>query len=195
EPRVAAQIVGHALDRGRDAARRQRRIDSAHGVHAGGGDGSGSAGIVGGGGGGAAGSDAGIVDAGRVGAAGDEASAIGVRPGGGGSTCKRGDQQTHEDDGDRIHDVRLPHWVLEGAPSAVGLDGGAGSGWENGMRLALVALADAKAPAGTERPSCQLENSTWWRNCNGSLAKTARDIRGSLSSAPIQICTNTPWLA
>ena len=62
------------------------------------------------------------------------------------------------------------------------------------MRVALVALDDAKASAGTVGSSCQLDNSISWRSRAGSARNTARTFRGSLSSAPIQICSNTQLL-
>src|SRR4029453_4848355 len=69
------------------------------------------------------------------------------------------------------------------------------SGRANGMGLAAAALDDANASAATAGSSCQLDNSTWLRRCCGSAWNTARTIRGSLSSAPIQICSNTQLLA
>src|SRR5215475_14308912 len=85
KPGVAAQVVGRALDFGRDAAGRQRRIDPAHRVRGARRAAGGAAGVVRRGIG-AAGGDAGVVGGGRVAGAGGVARRVG--PGGGGA---RGD--------------------------------------------------------------------------------------------------------
>ena len=58
-------------------------------------------------------------------------------------------------------------------------------------RLIEAARADVNVPADTATFRLQFEYSTWWRRRKGSLANTARAIRGSLSAAPIHTCTNT----
>src|SRR6266478_5181861 len=112
-------------------------------------------------------------------------------------TRERRDQKTYEAGDDPLHGVPLLGGGWEGPPFAGGLSPGGsfGSGGANGMRGAAAALDDVKTPGGTSRSSHQLESSIWWRICDRSARYTARSIRGSLSSVPIQICTNTASLA
>src|SRR6266481_248339 len=112
-------------------------------------------------------------------------------------TRERRDQKTYEAGDDPLHGVPLLGGCWEGPPFAGGLSPGGsfGSGGANGMRGAAAAFDEVRTPGGTSRSSHQLESSIWWRICDRSSWYTARSIRGSLSSAPIQICTNTLSLA
>src|SRR5512143_3895284 len=80
----------------------------------------------------------------------------------------------------------------DGLPGAGGFNpGGGAAGWLNSMCLAALALEDVNASAAVGGLSFQWESSNWWRSRCGSARYTARTNRGNLSSAPIQICTNT----
>ena len=106
---------------------------------------------------------------------------------------ERYDQKTHKTNKDLFHDVLylltwlcLWFWTTCPSPGAWHTARSFGFGWAKAMGFALAALVEAKASAGTARSSCQLESSNWWRSCARSVRYTARIIRGSLSSAPIQ---------
>src|SRR5437868_6789237 len=70
-----------------------------------------------------------------------------------------------------------------------------GFGAAKAIFFAFAAFSAAKASAAITGSSFQFDSSTWWRSCNGSPRNTARILRGSLSSAPIQICMKSWSLA
>jgi lipid-binding SYLF domain-containing protein len=72
---------------------------------------------------------------------------------------------------------------------------GGGAGAANAIRPAACAFADANVSVGSTGSSRQFEKSISWRSASGSAAKIARIRRGSLSSAPSPICTNTSSFA
>src|SRR5207247_10545117 len=102
---------------------------------------------------------------------------------------------------DRLHGNVSHQLVLAGAagfglPAVNGFTPlGGGAGAANAMRPAACAFAETNVSGETAASSCQFESSSSWRSASGSARYVARIRRGSLSSAPIQICRNTSLLA
>src|SRR5947208_13466 len=108
------------------------------------------------------------------------------------------EHKTYESNDKFFHDVSFSSFFycfLGGLPFAVGSapDEASGCGCANGMGFALAAFADANVSGGTAASSCQSESTKVWRNRSGSSRYVAWSNRGSLSSAPIHACINTPW--